>query len=116
MNFDELFSLKGKTALVTGAAYGIGFAIAEALAAAGADIAFCCRSKEHLKKALDGYAADGISARGFICDVTDEAQRDFREDMHTFCKKRGAGYITVSTDTAIERVLFGEFLKAGIMS
>ncbi len=74
MNFDELFSLKGKTALVTGAAYGIGFAIAEALAAAGADIAFCCRSKEHLKKALDGYAADGISARGFICDVTDEAQ------------------------------------------
>ena len=45
-----------------------------------------------------------------------EALKDFREDMHTFCNKREAGYITVSTDTAIERVLFGEFLKVGIMS
>ena len=73
MNFGELFSLKGKTALVTGAAYGIGFAIAEALASAGAEIAFCCRSSEHLKKALEAYSAKGISARGFICDVTDES-------------------------------------------
>ena len=73
MNFGELFSLKGKTALVTGAAYGIGFAIAEALASAGAEIAFCCRSSEHLEKALEDYSAKGISARGFICDVTDES-------------------------------------------
>ena len=74
MNITELFSLEGRTALVTGAAYGIGFAIAEALGSAGAGIAFCCRSEEHLKTALDGYASRGISARGFICDVTDEAQ------------------------------------------
>lgn len=73
MNLGELFSLKGKTALVTGAAYGIGFAIAEALASAGAEIAFCCRSSEHLEKALEDYSAKGISARGFICDVTDES-------------------------------------------
>ena len=68
------FSLKGKVALVTGAAYGIGFAIAEAFAEAGARIAFNCRSKEHLDKALAAYDAKGIKARGFICDVTDEAQ------------------------------------------
>ena len=68
------FSLKGKVALVTGAAYGIGFAIAEAFAEAGARIAFNCRSKEHLDKALADYEAKGIDARGFICDVTDEAQ------------------------------------------
>ena len=74
MNITELFSLKGRTALVTGAAYGIGFAIAEALGSAGAEIAFCCRSEEHLKTALEGYSARVISARGFICDVTDEAQ------------------------------------------
>ena len=74
MNITELFSLKGRTALVTGAAYGIGFAIAEALGSAGAEIAFCCRSEEHLKTALEGYSARGISSRGFICDVTDEAQ------------------------------------------
>jgi gluconate 5-dehydrogenase len=39
----NLFSLEGKVALVTGAAYGIGFAMAEALANAGAEIAFNCR-------------------------------------------------------------------------
>ena len=45
------FSLEGKVALVTGAAYGIGFAIAEAYAKAGAKIAFNCRGKEHMEKA-----------------------------------------------------------------
>ena len=68
------FSLKGKVALVTGAAYGIGFAIAEAFAEAGARIAFNCRSQEHLDRALADYKAAGIDARGFICDVTDEVQ------------------------------------------
>ena len=68
------FSLEGKVALVTGAAYGIGFAIAEAFAEAGAKIAFNCRSQEHLDKALAEYRAKGIEARGFICDVTDEEQ------------------------------------------
>ena len=67
------FSLKGKVALVTGAAYGIGFAIAEALAGAGAAIAFNCRSQRHMDDALAAYAAKGIKARGYICDVTDEA-------------------------------------------
>ena len=59
-------------ALVTGAAYGIGFAIAEALASAGAKIAFNCRKKEHLDSALAEYAKRGIEAKGFLCDVTDE--------------------------------------------
>ena len=70
---EAMFSLKGKVALVTGAAYGIGFAIAEAYAEAGARIAFNCRSEEHLARALDDYKARGIDAKGYICDVTDEA-------------------------------------------
>lgn len=68
------FSLEGKIALVTGAAYGIGFAMAEALASAGAKIAFNCRSQENMDKALAVYAEKGIEARGYICDVTDEVQ------------------------------------------
>ncbi len=70
----DMFSLEGKVALVTGAAYGIGFAMASALAGAGAKIAFNCRSKEHLDKALEEYGKLGIDAKGYICDVTDEAQ------------------------------------------
>ncbi|MBR4853308.1 MAG: gluconate 5-dehydrogenase [Alistipes sp.] len=72
MNPLNKFSLEGKVALVTGAAYGIGFAIAEALASAGATIAFNCRKKEHLESALAEYAKQGIEAKGFLCDVTDE--------------------------------------------
>lgn len=56
---DKLFSLEGKVALVTGAAYGIGFAIAQSYAEAGAKIAFNCRSREHLDKALGEYARCG---------------------------------------------------------
>ena len=55
----NLFSLEGKVALVTGAAYGIGFAMAEALAKAGAEIAFNCRGQEHMDKALTDYEAKG---------------------------------------------------------
>ena len=66
------FSLEGKVALVTGGAYGVGFAIAEALAKAGAKIAFNCRSQKNLEQALADYAAIGIEAKGYICDVSDE--------------------------------------------
>jgi gluconate 5-dehydrogenase len=66
------FSLEGKVALITGAAYGIGFAIAEAYAEAGAKIAFCCRGQKHMEQAMADYKAKGIDALGFFCDVTKE--------------------------------------------
>lgn len=74
MDIDKMFSLEGKVALVTGAAYGIGFAMAEALHNAGAKIAFNCRSQHHMDQALADYKAKGIDAHGYICDVTDESQ------------------------------------------
>ena len=74
MDMIRKFSLENKVALVTGAAYGIGFAIAEAYAKIGAKIAFNCRSQKHLDTALENYRAKGIQARGYICDVTKEDQ------------------------------------------
>ena len=75
MSFDmNAFRLDGKVAWVTGAAYGIGFAMAEALAMAGAKIAFNCRDEKHLNQALADYAAKGIEAKGYIGDVSDEAE------------------------------------------
>ena len=67
------FDLTGKVALVTGAAHGIGFAIAKGLADAGATICFNCSSQRSLEKGMAAYAAEGISAHGYVADVTDEA-------------------------------------------
>lgn len=66
------FSLNGKVALVTGASYGIGFAIASALAGAGAKIVFNDRNEEAIQKGLAAYKEANIDAKGYICDVTDE--------------------------------------------
>lgn len=44
-----------------------------------------------------------------------EALRDMLADMKSFCAKREAGFISVSCDRPIERVLFGELLKGGVM-
>jgi len=69
----DLFNLDGKIALVTGASYGIGFAIAEALAEAGATITFNDLNQELVDNGLEAYKKAGINARGYVCDVTDES-------------------------------------------
>ena len=66
------FSLKGKIALVTGASYGIGFAIASAMGQAGAKIVFNDRKPELIETGVAAYNELGIEAHGYICDVTDE--------------------------------------------
>ena len=67
------FSLKGKIALITGASYGIGFAIAKGMASAGATIVFNDIKQELVDKGLAAYKEAGIEAHGYVCDVTDEA-------------------------------------------
>lgn len=66
------FSLSGKIALVTGASYGIGFAIASAYAKCGATIVFNDINQELVDKGLKAYEEIGIKAHGYVCDVTNE--------------------------------------------
>lgn len=68
----NIFSLDGKVALITGGSYGIGFAIASALAEAGARIVFNDRNEDALNQGIEKYKAAGIDAKGYVCDVTDE--------------------------------------------
>ncbi len=72
MGFEQNFSLKGKIAWVTGASYGIGFAIATAYAESGATIVFNDINRELVDKGLKAYEEKGIKAHGYVCDVTDE--------------------------------------------
>ncbi|HES0173344.1 TPA: gluconate 5-dehydrogenase [Streptococcus pyogenes] len=70
---ENMFSLQGKIALITGASYGIGFEIVKAYAQAGATIVFNDIKQELVDKGLAAYRELGIEAHGYVCDVTDEA-------------------------------------------
>ncbi|MCB2307647.1 gluconate 5-dehydrogenase [Clostridium estertheticum] len=72
MDIIKKFSLEGKVALVTGASYGIGFAIAKSYSNAGATIVFNDINQELVNKGIKAYAEEGIKAFGYVCDVTDE--------------------------------------------
>lgn len=57
-NYLDVFSLKGKVSLVTGAGRGIGLGIARALAGAGSDLVMVARTESQLREAADGIVAD----------------------------------------------------------
>jgi NAD(P)-dependent dehydrogenase (short-subunit alcohol dehydrogenase family) len=65
----EAFS--GQVAIVTGGSRGIGFAIAQALAAAGASVALVARSRAALDEAAAEITAAGGHAMALLADVTD---------------------------------------------
>ena len=78
----ELFSLKGKTALVTGCKRGIGFAMAEALAEAGADILGVSASLETEGSAIEKTVkAVGRNFKGYQCDFSD------RKSLYAFIEE-----------------------------
>ena len=70
----SLFSLDGRTALITGAARGIGFSIAEALATAGARVILNGRSPGPLGDAAARLRSAGLDAEVAVFDVTDPAE------------------------------------------
>ena len=102
LDVKKLFSLEGKVALVTGAAYGIGYAIAKGLALAGAKIAFNCRGEQHMKDALENYKKDGIEVKGYFCDVTKEDQ--VKEMIAKIEKDLGVIDILVNNAGIIKRI------------
>ncbi len=69
----ELFDLTGKTALVTGSSRGLGWAMAQGLAEAGADIVLNGSSAERLAQAAAEMRAAGCTVHEACFDVTDEA-------------------------------------------
>lgn len=69
-----MFSLKGKVALVTGSAHGIGYSMAKALYNAGATVVVNSSSQASLLKGLKEYENEGIKVYGYVFDVTDESQ------------------------------------------
>lgn len=102
MEIETMFFLKGKVALVTGGCYGIGFAIASGLAAAGARIAFNGVHADSVERAKEQYAKAGIDAVGYVSDVTDEAQ--VKEMVADIEKKMGPIHILVNNAGIIKRI------------
>jgi 7-alpha-hydroxysteroid dehydrogenase len=66
----DVFSLEGKSAIVTGASRGIGAAVALAMAEAGADVALAARSTSDIEQLAGKIEATGRRALAITTDVT----------------------------------------------
>lgn len=73
MTASELFSLKGKTALITGASKGIGEAIARLYAGCGAQVIINSRKQEELDKVADSIRSEGGNCTGIAANAGDIA-------------------------------------------
>ena len=72
---------------------------------------------------IDAEAEDLTDSRNMKLRITrslqiayQEALKDFKADLKSFCVSRGAEFISIDTDKSIEKMLFGELLKVGIMA
>ena len=73
-NYDPIFSVQNKTAIITGASSGLGVTFAEILATRGANVVLSARRIEKLNDLKDSFDSNHLSSHVVQCDVTDSAQ------------------------------------------
>jgi NAD(P)-dependent dehydrogenase (short-subunit alcohol dehydrogenase family) len=71
---ERLFDVRDARVVVTGAASGLGYAIAEVLAECGAHVMLADVDAERLEAVTSSLAERGVAVRSFVVDVSDEAQ------------------------------------------
>lgn len=86
MHIQDLFSLKGKVAIVTGGGRGLGEQVAVGLAEAGADVVVCSRKKEACDDVAQKIEQLGRKSLSFACDVTaaEDVNRVVQESKDAF--------------------------------
>ncbi|GGK10608.1 gluconate 5-dehydrogenase [Yeosuana aromativorans] len=99
----SLFDLKGKRALITGGTHGLGMAMAEGLATAGAELIITGTTPSKMESALDYYKSKGYVASGYLFDVTNE--KEAKEHLEIISKEIGDIHILVNNAGIIKREL-----------
>lgn len=86
MNINELFSLKNKTAIVTGGGKGLGARMAMTLAEAGANVVVCSRDLKACEEVSEQLQAKGVKSLALQCDVSkqEDIERVVAETLRQF--------------------------------
>lgn len=120
MDATRLFALEGRKALVTGASRGIGQAIAEALAAAGAEVAMTARDPASLEETAERVTGAGGRARSFALDVRDVSA--CRQTVETAAEAMGgldilinnAGYEEIRPSLDVDEALWERIVSTNL--
>lgn len=99
----KLFDLSNKNALITGGTHGLGMAIAEGLAQAGASLVITGTTPAKMEEAISYYQSKGYSAKGYLFDVTDEIEA--AKQVDNISKEIGQIDILVNNAGIIKREL-----------
>ena len=97
----NLFNLNGKRALITGGTHGLGMAMAEGLAQAGAELVITGTTPSKMKEALEYYTGKGYKASGYLFDVTNEVAA--QENIDLISKELGDIHILINNAGIIKR-------------
>lgn len=97
----NLFDLRGKTALITGGTHGLGMAMAEGLAKAGAELVITGTSLLKMNEAIKYYLGKGYIASGYLFDVTNEL--DAAKNVDLIIKDVGDIHILINNAGIIKR-------------